>query len=122
MGNRKCPQADTALLPLVKPADFVVPGTQKRQAARAAKRVDEDAEEMLEGKDAVAAVPEGNAANFPALECLALSWSHRNNRYSVDVSMWMLAQLRLSYEYEVVEEWKAEQVTLGEAELLKTMA
>ena len=34
----------------------------------------------------------------------------------------MKAQLRRSYEFEVAGEWEAETVTLGEAELLKSIA
>ena len=50
----------------------------------------------------------GNAASIPALECLALPYGsyHHTNVDSGDVSMWMVAQLRRSYEYERVEEWE----------------
>ena len=73
---------------------------------------------------AAPAIPEGNAASFPALECLALPYGsyHHTNVDCGDVSTWIVAQLRRSYEYERVEEWKAERSTLGQAELLKTMA
>ena len=67
-------------------------------------------------------IPDGNAANFPALECLHLPYMHYiQGDDSGQLSAWMRAQLRRSYEYEREVEWEAEQVTLGQAELLKTM-
>ena len=77
---------------------------------------EEDALKVVDCSNMASLIPEGNAANFPALECLALPYGHYDQ-----VSAWTQAQLRRSYEYEVVAEWEAEQSTLGEAELLKTV-
>ena len=119
-----CPQTDVALLPLVKPSDVMVAGREARQAARAAKRKRADigtnrAGDGSWGRD----IPAGNADSFPALECLALPYRQYNRgNNSGAVSAWMMRELRRSYEYEVAKEWEAEVSTLGEAELLRTMA
>ena len=72
------------------------------------------------------AIPHDNAANFFALECVALPWFVDNHLGFgdpvVEVSEWMKDQLRRSYEYERAEEWEAKRTTLSQAELLKTMA
>ena len=116
-----CPQTDSALLSLVKPTHFLVPGRAERQAARHAKRVSNP--ERAYPRDSVPDIPEDNAANFPALECLALPYARYNcGDFAGQVSGWMMAQLRRSYEFEVAVEWEAERVTLGEAELLKSLA
>ena len=130
-----CPQTDAALLPLVKPASMVVSGRAERQAARAKKHepIREVGHPSGEGRHAVtgyvsrsresmeAVIPANNAANFPALECLALPYRkfHAAGEGRRGVSVWMKQQLRRSYEYERVRDWEAEMVTLGEAELLK---
>jgi len=122
-GFTRSPQTDVALLPLVKP-DIVVAGREGRQAARAANRQRNDAEADMP-KDEVEGhyVPADNAANFPALECLALPYLKYNSQDDTGrVSAWMKQQLRRSYEYEAAAEWEAEMSTLGEAELLKSMA
>ena len=68
-------------------------------------------------------IPADGAVNFPALECLALPHSFYNRGDdSGKVSTWMRRQLRRSYEYEVAAEWEADQQTLGEAELVRSMA
>ena len=116
-----CEHTDAVLLPLVKPADIVVAGREQRQTARAAKRPD-FGEEMNHDADEVLHIPTDNAANFPALECLALPYRYYNTGENTGyVSAWMKQQLRRSYEYELVEEWEAEQQTLGEAELVKSI-
>ena len=147
--NAVCPQTDAMLLPLVKPLDVLVDGRQQGQAARAAKRpvrsfrrqaayqysdADEDAEysgeeereEAVEAEDetegTISAIPVNNAANFPALERLALPYNECN--YGEDcgeVSGWMKRQLQRSYEYEVAAEWETECMILGVAELLKSI-
>ena len=122
-GYHQCPQTNSALLPFVKPAGFLVPGRAERQAARAANRGEGRREldpDNDEGEDSV--IPHDNAANFPALECLALPYTHYNYRDCGVVGAWTKAQLRRSYEFEKVVEWEAETATLGEAELLKTLA
>ena len=117
-----CPQTDAALLPLVKPADVVVPGRTERQAARAKKRppigeLDHSTEEE------VPPIPADSAANFPVLECLALPYQRYNKGESTGrVSAWMKRQLRRSYEYERADEWEQEMITLGRGELLKSLA
>ena len=102
-------------------------GREERQAARAAKRQNVREERdiypyaELEDKD----IQADSAANFPALECLALPcFSYNYGRIGVagQVSEWLKRQLRRSYEYEVAVEWEAETSTLGEAELLKSIA
>ena len=118
-----CPQTDAALLPLVQPADVVVAGRAQRQAARAAKRDKLQTDESGERRQHISA---NNAANFPALECLALPYASYNSGENAKnepgvVSGWTIQQLRRSYEYELAAEWEAECVTLGEAELLKSI-
>jgi len=128
-GDYICPQTDAALLPLVKPADMVVAGREERQAARAVKRRERHANVGTD-RDCVEEagccdIPADNAANFPALECLALPYLTYNRSACENtgrVSAWIKQQLRRSYEYEVAAEWEAELQTLGEAELLKSMA
>ena len=74
-----CPQTDAALLPLVKPADVVVPGRAERQAVRAARRP-RDGEDSESGEDSAEEqhISADSACNFPALECLALPFAHYN--------------------------------------------
>ena len=68
-------------------------------------------------------IPDTGAANFPALECLALPYAYYNTgEHCGEVSAWMKAQLRRSYEYERSDEWEAEMNTLGTVELQKTIA
>jgi len=122
-----CPQTDAALLPLVKPAHMLVAGREQRQVTRAAKRrLAEDSNEesdSSEHREKAYDIPADNKVNFPALECLALPYRHYNDgEYGGQVSAWMEQHLRRSYEYEVAMEWEAEMHTLGEAELLKSMA
>ena len=123
-----CPQTDVALLSLVKPADKVVAGREQRQAARAAKRrtADDVAVSEVDGAGSGAQthdIPAGNATNFPALECLDLPYCYYNLEDEPGtVSAWMRRQLRRSYEYEVAAEWEADQQTLGQAELVSSMA
>ena len=114
-----CPQTDSALLALVKPADTCVRGRELRQAARAAKRnAVEELDRFVEGEQL--SIPANNAANFPVLECLALPYHcYNDGDCSVKPSAWMRRQLRRSYEYEVAAEWEAEVGTLGEAELVR---
>ena len=116
------PHTDATFLPFVKPAHVVVSGRAERQAVRASKRpLTGEMDYSREGK--VPPIPADNAANFPALECLALPYTRYNRGKSMGrVSVWMKQQLRRSYEYEEVEDWEAEMTTLGEAELLKTIA
>ena len=126
-GDPLCPQTDAALLPLVKPVHFVVPGRAERQAARAAERPRlEFAHEEVSYGGHPLAISDNSALSFPALECLALPYVEYNRDEDIEhsgrVSDWMRAQLRRSYEFEVVEEWEAETETLGEVELLKRMA
>ena len=129
-----CPQTDDILLPLVKPLRALVDGRQQRQAQRAAKRqadeegneaggIEEESHEGEKETEGIAsAIPVDNAANFPSLECLALPYEYYNRGdNSGQVSRWMMAQLRRSYEYEVAAEWEAECTTLGAAELLKSI-
>ena len=122
------PQTDFSLLPFVKPADFTVADRGQRQAVRAHKRRSEEphSEEVnYDGDDVVGYdIPPDNAANFPVLECLALPYAYYNKDQIISgqVSGWMKQQLRRSYEYEVASEWEADEVTLGEAELLKSIA
>ena len=124
LGNYLCPQSDTALLPLVKPAHMVVVGRVERQATRAVQRPETNVEGDLHADGAeVHDIPADNAANFPALECLALPyWRYKSDLARTGrVSAWMMRQLRRSYEHEVAAEWEAETRTLGEAELLKSI-
>ena len=123
-GNRNfCPESDELLLPLVKPLDVMVAGREQRQAARAARRAARNEVEGEQAETAISIIPMGNAANFPSLECLDLPYSEYNSGWYNNrrVSAWMKAQLRRSYEYEVAEEWEAEETTLGRAELLKSI-
>ena len=108
-----CPQTDAMLLPLIKPLDVMVAGREQRQTARAVKwacaarlrgvrdNAVEDGEE--EGKredddEAFPAIPVGNAANWPSLECLALPYKHyssdfyKRGEFGGDVSEWTKAQ------------------------------
>ena len=125
-----CPQTDVALLPLVKPADFFVPGRAERQAARAVEELNNrERRQRRDGDQQVEeplVIPEGREDNFPSLECLALPYSVYDSEapggLSGTVSEWMKRQLRRSYEFEVASEWEAETETLGEAELLKSLA
>ena len=73
-----CPQTDAALLPLVKPVDSVVFGREERQAARSASQRRSDQEGDIEVELVLPVIPKGNAANFPALECLALPYRSYN--------------------------------------------
>ena len=120
-GYYVCPQTDAALLPLVKPTDVIALDRRERQIARASRRHKGHKEvgfSRVGGEAPV--IPNGNAGNFPALECLALPYSaYHCGAGAGHVSEWMVAQLRRSYEYEVVEEWEAEVSTLGQAELLR---
>jgi len=117
-------------LPLVKPAEFVVLGRDERQAARATKQGYGYEQRVMFEDGKGCDIPAGNAANFPALECLALPYYlydfFRKEDIEDDnirqVSAWIVQQLRRSYEFEIVSEWEAELSTLGEAELLKSMA
>ena len=125
-GYYYCLQTDAALLPLVKAADVVVAEREERQAARAAKRPNTRASNEVSKKQKrkVTVIPAGNAANFPVLECLALPYQFygRTGWDCGRVTAWMRAQLRRSYEFEKADEWEQERVTLGVAELLKTLA
>lgn len=120
-----CPQTDVALMPFVKPAAIITPGRTERQRVRAAKRRRHGTEEETDFRGVEAEdqrIPEDNASNFPALECLALPYTYYNRGgNSGEVSVWMKSQLRRSYEYEISVEWEAETSTLGQAELLKSI-
>ena len=118
------PQTDAALLPLVQPADVVVAGRQQRQAARAAKRPSGVNDECrAEDHGATQDISADSAANFPALECLALPYLYYQGFGDARsrVSEWMKKELRRSYEFEVAKEWEAEVSTLGQAKLFKSM-
>ena len=101
---------------------MLVEGRAQRQAARAVKRreaqdgwnEEADGEEAEDADAILADIPVDNAANFPSLECLALPYEHYNRGGDEcgEVSVWMMAQLRRSYEYEVAAEWEAECTTL----------
>ena len=114
---------DATLLPLIKPADCIDPGRRERQSARAAKRWQEGKETEWRNDAADChVIPYDGTANFPALECVALWFPDRyHGVWPRLMSAWTQAELRRSYEYERASEWEAEQVTLGQAELLKTM-
>ena len=96
-----CPQSNAALLPLVQPAHMIVAGREERQAARAAKRQGIAVERgSLSGNGAESEdFPANNAANFPALECLALPYWRYNivSERTGQLSVWMRQQLRRIY-------------------------
>ena len=130
-----CPHTDAALFPLVKPADFIVPGRERRQDVRMLREQGADEEhhfseephyseeEEGEEEEGKRVIPPDNAANFPALECLDMFYLQYIDPSGDmgEVSEWMKRQLRRSYEFESAEEWEAEMATLGRAELLKTL-
>ena len=111
-----------AFLPFVKPAHVLVAGREQRQAARASVKL--SIAHTADPAD-VCVISVGNAANFPVLECICpppYNLYHVLRAAPSVESGWLRQQLRRSYEYEVAKEWEAECVTLGEAELLKTVS
>ena len=77
--------------------------------------------------DALYAAHSPDSFPFPALECIDLPYALYGvagrgpaDEDSSRVSVRMMSEMKRSYEWERVEEWEAETVTLGAAEWKKT--